>query len=1220
MLSSLSRLINSGAARLGTEREKAANSTLNPSHRPRRGRDASDSYLESVATFAEHCLALERHLQSPDQAALHHGTSRTDIPSRLESIAMTLVAESTSADDEVLGGMGPCMEHLQKKEVLSHLVSAAVRDTPQGVLIEAVKFFQTLVANLSANFLNQQAVNKPLVRLIRHCVGDEDVDSAWGEEAAFEDLDEQKAQLRISRADADRLDMTLVGLMAFIASKLYNAQELLQVFFHDRRKDAVSETRRTAGTLVDEAQRAPSPALSSSSSAATVKAVDHSADPPVPQDTMAELASQSYDFPLFTYLLRFVHAEGDTGQLARAGLSVIVKIAFETRPIEVSDQPRSASRRVRFTREADDTLASPDLAEYVLHSDFIDVIGASLGAVYGLLPSKLAVLRGPLPDADVGDRKTSAISTDGMSLGPKDVNALRHEVDGLKSQHIEFSYESHILQRLQLFVDILDFLQNDVLEVAVATSLNPSDGRATLAQELIVRLGTCIRLSLMNNIIAPSMVESGDRDGSAVAVMSYLEVLLSAVRDESPLAEYIVGWLVQDEEEFPSSGSLPKPSHGSENNGRRTRRKSAALTLLEQDKPQTGPLFDPLLHYTIKNLIVDNLGPTTSRRTVAAALGLANVFLFKHGRFAPHGLMEVLADPLATEFPYALPRRSTNNKSALDRADGTERLRSSPTDQDPGRSDISHLQHLDDIGLYFGLLGFFESPTDSGRGQQFASSTRFENHLQDAETALASDNAFQFGARSSCSQEPAVGNIDLWQRGQSQYPAAASTSLHVPFRHRLQGRDPLLRSVLALFRRFFENSADVNIPLTTLLSTLMMSPYRNIDGWLTTPPSHEAEMSSTQPILYTILSCLVDQISNFQAQIPGFDRFLVERRKGLLYVENLTDALGGAASSPAGGDEASEVSGSLAMVAAELCVKASTRANAVGEAGQTVGRSQSDESGRPDLLVLDARAQQSTPQANASGNTDGASSHETSRPSKNDLDRRLLARQTPDAASLDKSDVSLTDTTQRASTIHRLFGRSTKARHGATAPGRPNRSRSEEETENDFAVPFADHYAQTESITFVPTFVPLPKSLQTSHAQPKRGAGADSNGHSKVSTAGRLSQTEPPRQKRTRFQISAPQTGRSGVPSSLGAELEAMDAEGPSPSGASRDEETTLFAYPGLDDDEQEESRRTRNRVTLSCLLDNLVILEEFIKQLVAVIQARRNMGVERIDFSASPR
>lgn len=98
---------------MGHERHRAAASHAN------RRKDrvvSSEPGPASFRDFAANWEALSTQIVSPDQAALHHGIARTDIPGRLDDLAAAVIAESTSTSDEVISGMGPCMEYLQKKE------------------------------------------------------------------------------------------------------------------------------------------------------------------------------------------------------------------------------------------------------------------------------------------------------------------------------------------------------------------------------------------------------------------------------------------------------------------------------------------------------------------------------------------------------------------------------------------------------------------------------------------------------------------------------------------------------------------------------------------------------------------------------------------------------------------------------------------------------------------------------------------------------------------------------------------------------------------------------------------------------------------------------------------------------------------------------------------------------------------------------------------------
>lgn len=111
MLSGLSRLVTSGTSR----GQETATSVLNTARGGQRKRVPSVALSDPYAAFARNWEVLETNLTAPDQAALHHGISRTDIPERLERLTMALISEST-AIDEAMDGMGPCMEHILKRD------------------------------------------------------------------------------------------------------------------------------------------------------------------------------------------------------------------------------------------------------------------------------------------------------------------------------------------------------------------------------------------------------------------------------------------------------------------------------------------------------------------------------------------------------------------------------------------------------------------------------------------------------------------------------------------------------------------------------------------------------------------------------------------------------------------------------------------------------------------------------------------------------------------------------------------------------------------------------------------------------------------------------------------------------------------------------------------------------------------------------------------------
>lgn len=135
MLSSLRRLVSSNGAAVGGDR-RSSQSILSS---PRKRRVASDGQQDLFSAFVNDWTDIEvswpmggveilgsirslnpslrsqADLTSPDQAALHHGVSRSSLPQALERLGQAIVQESLTTD-EVMDGLGPCMEYLLKKD------------------------------------------------------------------------------------------------------------------------------------------------------------------------------------------------------------------------------------------------------------------------------------------------------------------------------------------------------------------------------------------------------------------------------------------------------------------------------------------------------------------------------------------------------------------------------------------------------------------------------------------------------------------------------------------------------------------------------------------------------------------------------------------------------------------------------------------------------------------------------------------------------------------------------------------------------------------------------------------------------------------------------------------------------------------------------------------------------------------------------------------------
>ena len=246
--------------------------------------------------------------------------------------------------------------------------------------------------------------------------------------------------------------------------------------------------------------------------------------------TKAPSTSSTFEFLLFSYLLRFIHEEGTVGDSARAGLLSLFAIAFPSgaisSPTLVYDDPLLDARRA--------------LAGYILDGDFVDVMAAGLGAVWSLLPSKLRV---PTLGENIGSQNgEEGVSTGGMVLGAD----LSEPRDG--EDDIRLSTDESVRNQIGMLVKLFGFLQdtedpnrhfNDTTPNAdheYEPESDDSDPDAELSiLSIWIRVGeaslNAIQSSFLENVLYPSILECSPTDGSSVAIMTYLDILLSNMDD-----------------------------------------------------------------------------------------------------------------------------------------------------------------------------------------------------------------------------------------------------------------------------------------------------------------------------------------------------------------------------------------------------------------------------------------------------------------------------------------------------------------------------------------------------------------------------------------------------------------------------------------------------------------------------------------------------------------
>jgi len=276
---------------------------------------------------------------------------------------------------------------------------------------------------------------------------------------------------------------------------------------HNKRKTPRSLATGTPGSTLDDPPSesagparpsSPTPSTSSTQTSNTTSFTAYSVGSSAAPRTRAE-----HDFLLFTYLLRFVHREGKVGDFAREALLHLVDIAtsLPTSPppslaasqhvptgMTRSDTNSTITAAVptpsRASREA--TLA---FAEHLLDSDFAEVLGAGLGALYGLLPNKLVVrgLDASAPPTGWTDGGSGMLGGGGMVLGGMGAlgeNADQEELeqqredeeDKLRSLGYGITGTDEFRDSIDGWLTLVEFTQEVLMRCKVAEDVLGSGG------------------------------------------------------------------------------------------------------------------------------------------------------------------------------------------------------------------------------------------------------------------------------------------------------------------------------------------------------------------------------------------------------------------------------------------------------------------------------------------------------------------------------------------------------------------------------------------------------------------------------------------------------------------------------------------------------------------------------------------------------------------------
>ncbi|KAF6767108.1 Retinoic acid induced 16-like protein [Kalmanozyma brasiliensis GHG001] len=830
---------------------------------PRLRKKPSLHPVGSVDIFHADWLAVQGELENPDERALFHGVARSDLPRRLQRIIDALVFESNRSND---GHTGPCMEYLLKYDILTELVHLSVDDRPKGIRGETIRALKDLIILMDEKFLSRQAANKPVSQLIQLCL-DEDAVRYQLDDDSF---DMSGSNAPPSAAEDNDYEEDLVDLMCHIASRIRNTPDLLQIFFTDESVDDADNTEDARGlkdgsiivsrklfdSLLSDDRRGCEASKIALTDPEADPAMERPASPADSVDSTATIqpataqaprkqSKRRLRFPLFSYLLKFVHREGRIGELARAGLLFLISLEgghAPNRSTSPGAKGRKPTKRVSFGTE--DVRRS--LAVFIAHSDFADVLGAGLGAAYGLLPSRIR----PVPRYDPTEIDGSSSSTSTRATITL-ASSMTSEASNGASEALASatqSDDSELQAQLRLMVDLMEFCQdvldslwlaskhlteaanaapiasNDTDEKAARREFSPSPAASPDLDPMIRKLAGAIAIAIrdtfIRNVVYPSLMESSDFDGSSAAVLSYLDVLIIVFRSGHILTDVALDFL------------LPAPLD--EANGC-SYGQSIGVPVDDSDR------------YSVKDLILDSLEDSKRPATRVAAWRLARSLLVCHGLRASDGLLRLPPrKPLASSTDEWMPKSPA---AEMER-------------DDPEHSNIGmHFREIDGLSA---LLASFESK-ESSKSMQASLS----NYLLDAEQALRQDSMFSLA-------------LDL---GGGQISLARN--------------DPFVQQLFADISSFFSQPVEVNLAASGVLSALAASPMRSVQGWLTHPPKGEAD--GPEPGLLQLLAGLAQQVTAYRIAVSDFDRYLAERRRSLMLTEDLSAALN--VVEPSGEDE-----------------------------------------------------------------------------------------------------------------------------------------------------------------------------------------------------------------------------------------------------------------------------------------------------------------------------
>ncbi|KAK9340800.1 hypothetical protein LIPSTDRAFT_281435 [Lipomyces starkeyi NRRL Y-11557] len=301
--------------------------------------------------------------------------------------------------------------------------------------------------------------------------------------------------------------------------------------------------------------------------------------------------STNNNFPLFYFLLEFIHHEGRAGQFARTGLLYIVELAWPSSPLE----------------------------QWILESDFGTLMASGLGALYSQLSRTMLRAFETTTEPKIvtmakeSERKFVPVAVGDNAPGHDDPQAMEDNKVHLQT----------FLSYLEFWQDTLSHCQSQVIRNTLL------DNFETL---------------FLKQLLVPSLaegidVEGGVNGGAAIAVLTYLRAIFESL-DQKDIISLILSSLIVNKDSIPSTPE-PRPHVIPEYES-------------GDDVDERIPIKMTATTFSLIDLITNSL-QSSSQQTIVAALRLVSTLVRKHYPYTLNTLFQVthIADeftPTVTPF------------------------------------------------------------------------------------------------------------------------------------------------------------------------------------------------------------------------------------------------------------------------------------------------------------------------------------------------------------------------------------------------------------------------------------------------------------------------------------------------------------------------------------------------------------------------------------------